>query len=139
MAKKANGRAKIELEILNPAQFKTLQEIRDFVTGDGASVLRFAIGGALIPGEVTGQTSEIEDILKDQMKDARQAALYVNQDLGTLAKAAVELERDPHVAASVDFNLDKEKRALRFIALMDGDACPWVKQGISEQLGGASA
>ena len=38
--------AKIELHILNPEQFDTLQKIRDFVTGRGAEVLHHAIGEA---------------------------------------------------------------------------------------------
>ncbi len=63
----------------------------------------------------------------------------MSKDLGTLATAAIELERDPHVFASEEFNLDKERRALRFIVLMEGDACGWVRQGIFEQLGGEIA
>ncbi len=135
MAKKTNGKTTIHLGILNPEKFQTLQEIRDFVTSDGASALRFAIDGALIPGAVTDQTSEIEDFLKDQVTDARRGAISASDDLGTLAKAAVESEGDPHVSASDDPALHKEKRALRFIALMDGDVGPWVQQGIIEQLG----
>jgi len=143
MAKKASGKARkkvkgqtrIELDILNPEKFQTLQEIRDFITGDGSKARRFAIGGALAPGAITGLTSEIEVLLRDQMEDARQAAFFVSNDLGVLATAAVELERDPHVFASEVFNLDKERRTLSFIARMDGGACGWVQQGIIEYLG----
>ncbi len=39
----ASGETKIELEILNPEKFQTLQKIRDFVTGDGAKALRYAL------------------------------------------------------------------------------------------------
>ena len=36
--------AEIELDILNPEQFETLQKIQDFVTGEGVEVLHYAIG-----------------------------------------------------------------------------------------------
>ena len=89
MATKANGNTEIELEILNPEKFQTLQEIRDFVTGDGASALHFAIAATLSPGVNPIGNGEREY----KLETAREGAFSLNRDLAALAKAAVELER----------------------------------------------
>ena len=133
MAKKA----KIELDILNPEKFKTLQEIRDFVTGDGASALHYAIYKALSPGGFLSEVDEFEVKLKDELKDARGAAMCVNNDLEALAKAAVESDGDPEVVGDRDFIKGKERLALMFIALKDGDADHSTQFGIIKYLGGS--
>ena len=138
MAKKTSGKTKIELGILNPKQFQTLQEIRDFVTGDGAKALHFAIYKALSPAIMVDEADEVEAELKDELKDARTAALVVNNDLEALARGAIESEGDPRVFREEDLVFAKERRALMLIALKDDDANESDRWGIIEYLSGGN-
>jgi len=128
---------KIELEILNSEKFQTLQKIRDFVTGDGAKALHYAIGEALSPAGHESEVDELEAELKDKLQDARQGAFFVNSDLEALAKVAIESEGDPPVSNNGGLILDKERRALLFIALRNGDAVDPIQLGVIEYLGGS--
>ena len=130
---------KIELNILNPEQFDTLQKIRDFVTGSGAAALHYAIEIALQPWGHRGEDSEPESRLQGELKDARYAAVLVSQDLGALARGAIESESDPEVFNDEGFfPIDMERRALLFIALRDDNAIEGIQLGIIEYLGGGS-
>ena len=132
--------AKIELHILNPEQFDTLQKVRDFVTGRGAEALHYAIEIALQPWGHTGEDSEVENRLQGELKDARAAAVLVSHDLGALARGAIESESDPEVFNDDGFfRLDMERRALLFIAMRDDNAIEGIQLGIIEYLGGGSA
>ena len=138
MAKKANGKTKIELEILNPEKFQTLQQIRDFITGDGAKALHYAIYRALSPAINISEQDELEVKLKDELKAARLAALFVNEDLGALARGAIESTGDPEVFNNQGQVLNEERRELVFIALRDGDAVDETRRGIIEHLSAAN-
>lgn len=129
---------KFELEILNPEKFQTLQKIRDFVTGDGARALHFAVYKALSPADHTSEVDGIEAELKDELTAARQGAYFVNKDLRTLAKGAIESEGDPKVFSNGGCFPDETRRALLFIALKDGDASYPIQKGVIEYLGGAN-
>ena len=140
MAKKTNGEAEIELQILKPEKFQTLQEIRDFVTGDGARALHFAIRKALAPETMLCDADEFEVKLRDELKDAREAAIFVCYDLGALAKGVIESEGDPEVVRDEHLGcIDKERRALLLIALQDGDTASGVRWELFEHLSSAHA
>ena len=137
MAKKTNGKTKIELEILDPEKFQTLQEVRDFVTGEGARALHSAIDVALRP-----QLDPLDMIyLGDALTEARDGAYLLNQDLETLARVAVEWEAD---AQPTFYRFDgsdegkRDRRSLMFITLRDEDWVDWLKREIINHLGAAN-
>jgi len=130
--------AKIELDILNPEKFKTLEEIRDFVTGEGAVALHYAIGEALSPTLLSSAADELQVELKGELRDAREAAAFVSRDLRALAKGAIESEGDLEAFNSGSFLLGKERRALLFIALRNGDASYPIQRGIIKYLADGS-
>ena len=137
MAKNANGKTKIELAILNPEKFQTFQEIRDFVTGEGAKALHFVIGQALkSPSDPLNMR-----YLGDAMEEARDGALSLNNDLEFLARIAVELKAGA-IPAFYRFggsDKDSQRRSLLLISLKDSDAADWVKRKIIEHLGDSSS
>ena len=140
MAKKANGKAEIELQILNPEKFQTLQAIRDFLTGDGARALRFAIYKALTPETMLEDVDEFAVKLRGELKDAREAAVFICHDLGALTKVAIESEGDPEVVRDEHLGcIEKEMRALLLIALQDGDVISGTRWELFEQLSSANA
>ena len=134
MAKKTNGKTEIELETLNPEKFQTLQEIRDFVTGEGASALRFAIGAVLNP-----ELSPLDmSYLGNALKEARDGAYSVNNDLEILARVAVKWEADAQPTFYRFAGCDKDRqdrRSLAFIVLRHDDVADWLEREIIDHLG----
>jgi len=128
--------AKIELSILNPEQFQTLQKMRDFFTGNGAVAMYYAISEALAPATDTREIDRVEGELKAELADARQAAIFLVEDLVALAKCAIESEGDPEVSINTAVILDKERRALLLISLWSGDVVAYLKREIIGYLGG---
>ena len=140
-ASKANGHTELTLEILNPEHFQTIQEIRDFVTGEGARALSYAIGQTLdltpcLDGYLNTPSPEDPPPPRDAMDRARIAASWVNCDLLTLAKAAVELEVDPTVKA-FDSGFDDRLSALLFVTMWEGSQFEWLKLQLYKHLGAA--
>ncbi len=134
--KTMNDETEIELRILNPAKFQTLQAIRDFVTGDGARALRYAIDRALCPAVNVSEVAETEVKFQEELESARDAAYLVNKDIAALAKGAIESESDPEVVNNEGCIHDKQKFALLFIAFRDECAADEIQKGIIEYLGG---
>lgn len=138
MTKKSNGKMEIELQTLNPAKFQTLQEVRDFVTGEGARALRSAIEVALRP-----QLDTLDMIyLGDALREARDGAYSLNHDLETLARVAVEWEGDtqPTFYRPPDCDGDKrDRRSLLYVTLRDENWVDWLKRELTDHLGAADA